>query len=91
MARYFFHLHDGTLSPDLIGTELPDREAAMQAAVRASGEAIKDLPHDFWTQADWRMIVADEHGEVLFTLRFGLEGLSAPNSRVETHRDQQSP
>jgi hypothetical protein len=47
MPRYFIHVHDGTSMIDDEGTELPDLTAARLAAVRLSGELLRDHPDQF--------------------------------------------
>ncbi len=71
MPRFFFHIRDGTYLPDTEGTELPNIEAARIQAVRASGEAIRDLGVKFWDyQGEWAMNVTDEAGNKVVTLKF---------------------
>ena len=69
MPRYFFHVTDGTYSPDLIGTELSDVFAAEAEAVRACGGMLRDIGARFWNGAEWTMEVKDEAQRPLFTLR----------------------
>jgi hypothetical protein len=73
MPRYFFHVQDGYLFPDSDGTELPDVYTAQSEAISTSGEILRDMGAKFWDGTDWGMEVADEHGQVLFVLRFTAE------------------
>ena len=73
MPRYFFHVYDGSSSPDMDGTELPDIYTAQAAATRTSGEILRDMGAKFWNGTEWRLEVADERGNILFVLRFSAE------------------
>lgn len=78
MPRYFFNVRDGVQLPDTTGTTLPDIEAARTAAVRASGEAIRELGAKFWEfEGEWQMEVTDEDGNTVVTLRFSSQGTSS--------------
>ncbi len=70
MPRHFFNVHDGHFIRDDVGVELPDLDAARALAVRASGEAIRDLGAKFWAAEGWQMDVTNEQGALLFTLYF---------------------
>jgi hypothetical protein len=48
LPRYYFHVHDGEESPDLVGTELADDAAARSEAIVTAGSVLKDLGSDFW-------------------------------------------
>jgi hypothetical protein len=67
MARYFFHLRDGTDHLDHDGVELPDDEVR-GTAVTAAGEAIRDLGAQFFDHDGWRFWVTDEAGNTVCTL-----------------------
>ena len=73
MPRYFFHVYDGSSSPDFDGTELPDIYTAQAVAIRTSGEILRDMGAKFWNGTDWRLEVADARGQILFILRFSAE------------------
>ena len=73
MPRYFFHVTDSDSTPDTEGTELPDIYAAHHMAIRASGEILRDMGATFWNGTEWKLEVADEHGQSLFRLRFSAE------------------
>jgi hypothetical protein len=73
MPRYFFHVQDGSSSPDQDGTELLDVYTAQAQAVRMSGEILRDVGAKFWNGTEWRLEVADERGQILFVLRFSAE------------------
>ena len=73
MPRYFFHvLHDGT-QPDMDGHEFADIRAARMAAVRLSGEMIKEIDGKFWNAPAWHLQVTGHDRELLFTLTFSAE------------------
>jgi hypothetical protein len=73
MPRYFFHVMDGYSDRDAEGTELPDIYAAQHQAVRTSGEILREMGAKFWDGTEWKLEVADEHGQTLFILRFSAE------------------
>ena len=62
MPRYFFHVYDGSSSPDADGTELPDIYTAQAQAIRTSGEILRDMGAQFWDGTAWRLEVADARG-----------------------------
>jgi hypothetical protein len=67
-ARYFFHVFDGrTWSRDDEGDEFPDVAAAIQEAALIARELLDDDPR--MSEADFRMEVADEHGNVVHVIR----------------------
>lgn len=73
MPRYFFHIQDGCFDPDTIGTVLPDIYAAHVAAVRTSGEMLRDKGLKFWDDGAWAMKVHDDADRPLFTLQVAIE------------------
>jgi hypothetical protein len=73
MPRYFFHVHDGTVSRDTEGTELRDIYTAQAEAIHLSGAVLRDLGAKFWNSPEWGLEVADERGCALFALRFSAE------------------
>lgn len=79
MPRYFFHVDDGSLEPDMVGAEMADTRAARAEAVRASGSILKDIDGNFWAGGNpWIMSVTDEQGLLLFELRFSTRVPSGP-------------
>ncbi len=73
MPRYFFHVLDGDAARDTDGTDLPDIYAAQEQAIHMSGEILRDMGGKFWNGTEWKLEVADEHGQSLFVLRFSAE------------------
>jgi hypothetical protein len=73
MPRYFFHVIDGYTARDTDGTELPDIYAAQEQALYMSGEILRDMGGKFWNGTEWKLEVTDEHGQMLFALRFSAE------------------
>lgn len=73
VTRYFFNILDGTATRDLDGTDLPDIYVAQAEAIRLAGEILRDMGGRFWNDAEWRLEVSDESGQVLFVLRFSAE------------------
>lgn len=74
MARYFFHIHDGTSMVDDTGTELPDIATARAEAIRMAGEILRGGSiGELWRGVPWEMKVTDSprpSGQPLFVLRF---------------------
>ena len=73
MPRYFFHVHDGTVSRDTEGTELRDIYTAQAEAIHLSGAVLRDIGAKFWNGTEWSLEVADARGCALFVLRFSAE------------------
>jgi hypothetical protein len=73
MPRYFFHVYDGSSSPDTDGTELPDIYTAQAEAIRTSGEILRHMGAKFWNGTAWKLEMADERGDTLFVLRVAAE------------------
>jgi hypothetical protein len=67
MSRYFFHVFDGTWSCDEEGDEFPDVGAAIQEAAHIARELLDDDPRV--NEAEFRMEVADEQGNVVHVIR----------------------
>ena len=69
MARYYFHLHDGTFVADRKGVELPDWEAASAFAMVRAAQAVAASGAKFWKSEHLRVVVTDQVGTALFELR----------------------
>jgi hypothetical protein len=70
MPRYFFHtIHAGKAAPDEIGVDFAGPTEARTAAVKATGEAILDLGAGFWIAGEWQMLVTEESGATLCSLK----------------------
>lgn len=86
MHRYFFNIIDGYSLIDRDGTELPDLATAKAEAIRTSGQVLRDMGSKFWDGPQWRMEVADDGGQILFTLHFhAQEGPDVRSSVLERH------
>src|SRR4051812_21549043 len=60
MARFYFHVLDGSALSDDTGLELPGIDAAKIAAVRLAGAVIRDgIPDEVWKGSPWRVVVSD--------------------------------
>jgi hypothetical protein len=68
VPRYYFHTEDGRLTPDRMGVELPDIDAARREAVQALGEILKERAEAFWSERALRICVADKDGLTLFLI-----------------------
>ena len=60
------------MRPETLHRAYTERYAdqARAAAVRAAGEALRDLGGKFWRSPEWRIWVTDESGATLCTLTF---------------------
>lgn len=71
MPRYFFNVHDGRNIVDDIGTEIADLEGVRDEAVSTAGELLRDgAGVDLWSGEEWKMVVTDQDGNEVLTLRF---------------------
>ena len=72
MTRYFFHLHNGELTLDEEGSELPDDSAAIEWAKREvrfeAGESVK---HHAYLARSHHIVVEDETGRRVGSVGFG--------------------
>jgi hypothetical protein len=71
MARFFFHLQDGSTFLDDEGTELSDPNAARLEAIRVCGEMLREVPQSVSNGGPFRLWVTDGphgRGETVFTL-----------------------
>ena len=70
MPRYFFHVLNNKAIFDTEGVELKDLDAVRKMAIRTAGEILESEGEEFWNDGNWRMSVADEAGDICFTLDF---------------------
>ena len=70
MPRFHFNFHDGSLIPDVRGTELASLESARREAMRRASEILAKQEEAFWNGTLWTVSVTDEAGIVLFELNF---------------------
>ena len=71
MPRYFFHVTDGQLYRDNIGTELASPEDARREARATFGDLIRN--RDEWTANEWQVDIPDAEGRTLLTLKVVFE------------------
>ena len=86
MPLYYFHVSDGSSTPDTEGTELKDIAAAKCEAVKLAGRLICDAAATFWDQDDWSLSVSDQSGMTLFSLYF--VGVEAPVLKADPLRQR---
>ncbi|MCV9967818.1 hypothetical protein OIU34_39115 [Pararhizobium sp. BT-229] len=72
MARYFFHVADGKITIDDVGTDLPDMDRVRRESVRTAGQMLSDGDQT-WTGKAWRMEVADETGTIVFGVNISID------------------
>lgn len=71
MSLYFFNVHDGRDITDDVGSELPDLAAVRREALLTAGELLKEGgAADLWAGEEWMMVVNDDTGAEVLTLRF---------------------
>jgi hypothetical protein len=80
VQRYFFHTADGDVFHDLVGTELPNEDAARIEAARLLGQLVNEKPADVWKDDDFRITVTDEADLILFTI--DVAAVVAPAARA---------
>jgi hypothetical protein len=73
MPLYFFNVQDGKQTQDRVGTELPDKHAAWEAATRSCGELIRELGGGLEPGREWRMEVTDEFANPLYVIHVNAE------------------
>ena len=71
MPRYFFHIHDGVVTPDEEGVELADEAAARVAAIACIRGLLGDQVRAGRLCLHHRLEIADAAGTSLFCMRFG--------------------
>jgi len=81
MARYFFHTnHPSEIDvQDDEGLDFPSIHAAKCEAVAYAGRLLADSANTFWDHGDFELMVTDERGLILFTMR--VVGIEAPAIR----------
>jgi hypothetical protein len=79
MPRYFFHLRErqGT-TPDIEGMDLPDRNSAVNVALRGARSVLCDEVMEGCLDLDGAVHVTDEEGRDLFTISFS-EAVAIPS------------
>lgn len=77
MAKYHFHVLDGTIAADYEGTDFDKLDDAKCHAVKEASRLICEGADTFWAMRDWQMPVTDSEGYIIFTLLFaGIEATS---------------
>ena len=80
MPRYFFHIVDGGLDPDLEGTELPDAQRARCEAIVYAGQTIRDRPDIVTRDGELRVEVTSEGGMLVTTVLVRLIDALSPEA-----------
>ena len=81
MARFYFHVHDGTRAfLDDGGLDLPGEAAALAEARQMAWALMHDLRHEVTDWSAWSVEVIDETGRSLSTLPF--DGLLVPEGQA---------
>ena len=89
MARYYFHVVDGSFIADDTGSEFADIDAAKAAAVSLAGSILREakLP-GIWSGETWKLHVTDSPvigaGHTFCTLKFsGIDGGTGDSTGLE--------
>jgi hypothetical protein len=70
VPRYFFNVAYADSEPDTEGFVFDDIYAAQKAAVRMSGEMIKEIDGRFWDAPKWGLEIRDHQHTLMVTLMF---------------------
>jgi hypothetical protein len=73
MPRYYFNVHDGKDIEDIEGTVLRDEAHARVQAITTAAEIIRSDAATLPANELWEMIVKDQTGRLMLTLRFSAE------------------
>lgn len=71
MPRFYFDVHDGSDFIDELGIELASPLDARREAVRYAGNLIAEENWAALPNEPWRMVVRDDHAQVVLALVFG--------------------
>lgn len=69
MAKYFFHVRNGTVHNDIVGDELPNAAAAWQEATVIAGQLLRDLDGNLRPGQEISIEVTDEAATPLYSIR----------------------
>ena len=67
-AQVLFNTHGVRGSPDDMGEELRDDEAAWHEATLVAGEIFNDIDGNFRPDREWSLEVSDEQGKPLYSI-----------------------
>lgn len=73
LERYFFHIVDGEMLVDRIGSELGGVEEAWTEAIQTAAEELRDRGRKGWLGSEWALHVTNDAEETIFVLRFFIE------------------
>ena len=78
MPRFFFHVRERRgASPDIEGMDLPDRNTAVNVALKGARSILCDEVMEGCLDLDGAIQVTDEEGRELFTITFS-EAVAMP-------------
>jgi hypothetical protein len=80
MPRFFFHVCDGIVKPDTVGTELRSVGQARMKANRLAAAVLIETPHAIWHGEDRTIEVTNENGLIVFVVQ--LKAIEAPDLRT---------
>ncbi len=91
MARYFFHIVDGSIDLDDLGMELASPGDAKRAAVRYGANLLADDPGHSLTDSGLRINVTTEDGQLSFALLILAVDGRQPGSPLEVVDETVTP
>jgi len=71
VPRFFFHITDGQIFRDNIGTELPSLVEARREALLTFSDLVKN--REEWKSDEWCIDIANGEGRTLLTLKVRME------------------
>ena len=83
LPRFFFDVHDGFVSPDDTGTELPSVVHARMEAVKFAGVHLSHEPELVWDGRELRILVFDKNRTLLTTVLISAEDSPAMQEQIE--------
>ena len=69
-------MHGVRPSPDTVGEELRDDEAAWHEATLVAGEIFKDIDGKFRPNEEWSLEVTDENGKPIYVIDINSKRMS---------------
>ena len=82
MTRYYFDIHDGTVTVDDVGTECPDIEAVRAEARRVLPELAREVLPPSSDHHTIRVVVRDENQEIVYTATLIFSGHVVDRSKA---------
>lgn len=89
MPHFYFHVHDGTSSPDRTGSDVVDFDDARCQALRMAGTLLQEQGLGHSPVSPLCVEIADGNGAVVLSIQVGLVYRSSPErdlgDRLSSH------